>query len=115
MAKISPTQLTLRALRQRGYLSAVVEKWNQHARVRQDLFGFADILAVRRDKPGVLAIQATSRSNWSSRWTKCLSSAAVREWLGAGNRLEVWGWEKDHKNKWVYHGREVGPHLLVGR
>lgn len=57
-SKTSPTQRSLRYLREQGYLPAVVEKWNPHAHVRQDLFGFVDIVAVRRDE--TLAVQACS-------------------------------------------------------
>ena len=62
----SPTQRTLNHLRRRGYLAAVVERFNPHVGehgIRQDLFGFLDLLAIRADKPGVLGIQATSASN----------------------------------------------------
>ncbi|MHB1530468.1 MAG: hypothetical protein ACYCXT_13820 [Acidiferrobacteraceae bacterium] len=55
----SPTQRTLRHLRKAGYpLVQVVEKWNPHAGVRQDLFGIIDVLAV--GPGGVLAVQCTS-------------------------------------------------------
>jgi hypothetical protein len=38
----SPTQLSLKKLREEGYTVAVVEHWNSFARIRQDLFGFID-------------------------------------------------------------------------
>ena len=34
-------------LRGLGYEVAVVEKWNAHTRTRHDLYGFADLLAMR--------------------------------------------------------------------
>jgi hypothetical protein len=43
----SPTQRSLRHMRDLGYLVAVVEHWNPHARIRQDLFGWIDLLAIR--------------------------------------------------------------------
>ena len=47
MPKSLPTQRTLARLRQEGALEvAIVEHWNPHARIRQDLFGFIDILAI---------------------------------------------------------------------
>ena len=42
----SPTQLSLKKLREEGYTVAVVEHWNSFARIRQDLFGFIDLLAL---------------------------------------------------------------------
>ena len=44
----SPTELSLRWLRadDRFTLVQVVEHWTPHARIRQDLFGIVDILAI---------------------------------------------------------------------
>ena len=64
----SPTQLSLKKLRQEGYTVAIVEHWNAFARIRQDLFGFIDLLALK-DKE-VLAVQTTSASNMSARAKK---------------------------------------------
>lgn len=100
---LSPTQLTLRHLAERGYTAAVVEKWNPHARIRQDLFGFVDVLAVR---PGeTLAVQTTTAGSVSARVKKIADSehiAAVRE---AGWTIHVHGWKKTN-GCWVLH-REI--------
>lgn len=61
----SPTQRTLKHLRDAGYpLVQVVEKWNPHAHIRQDLYGIIDVLAVGAD---IVGVQATSGSNVASR------------------------------------------------
>ncbi len=44
--RTSPTQLSLKLMRRLGYMCGIVEKWNMHAKVRQDLFGCIDIVAV---------------------------------------------------------------------
>ena len=95
----SPTTLSLKALRDAGYVAAVVEHFNPHKRIRQDLFGFIDILAIR---PGeTLAVQTTSRSNMAARVRKIAEHdnvAAVRE---AGWRIEVHGWaQKKPRARW---------------
>lgn len=94
---MSPTARSLAELRVRVALAGVVERWNPGARVRQDFLGFADILAVEPDRPGVLAVQACATGDQSKRLTK-LATEPVRErvaaWLAAGNRLAVWGWAK---------------------
>lgn len=95
---MSPTQLTLRALKRDGYAAAVVETWNPHARVRHDLFGIIDVLALKGDE--TLAVQCTSDSNVSARVRKIAESehiAAIRE---ANWRVECWGWKKDGA-RWV--------------
>lgn len=88
----SPTALTLRDLRRDGWTAEVVERWNPHARVRHDLFGFVDVLALRGDV--TLGVQATSASNVSSRVRKIADSDLVAAVRAAGWQLEVWGWEK---------------------
>lgn len=97
----SPTQRTLQSLRSQGHQAAVVERWNPHAKVRHDLFGFVDVLAVCDGE--TLAIQATSGSNVSKRVAKILSLDAPILCLEAGWRIEVWGWKRHTKavdGKW---------------
>lgn len=93
----SPTQRTLKALRDEGYLTEVVERWNPHANIRQDLFGWIDIIAI---KPGqILAVQATSYSNHSARVKKLKTERQeqVGEWLSAGGLAEVWSWRSKQR------------------
>lgn len=88
----SPTQRTLAHLRKLGYpLVQVVERWNPHARVRQDLYGCIDVLAVGDD---IVAVQATSGSNVSKRVAKITESAALPVLRRAGIRVLVHGWRK---------------------
>lgn len=89
---MSPTQRALKVLRDQGWTVAIVEKWNPHAKVRQDLFGFIDLLAM---KQGVLlGVQVTSTSNMNARKDKALESPNLRAWLITGNQFEVWGFAK---------------------
>ena len=88
-------------------LAAVAEKWNPHSRTRADLFGFADVLAVRQGAP-VLAVQATSSSNHSARVRKARALPQLRTWLGAGCAFEVWGWAK-RKGRWCCRRQALTP------
>lgn len=91
--KTSPTQRTLKLLRSEGWLCAVVERWNQYAKVRQDLWGFVDILAIKGDI--MLAVQTTTGDNVAARFEKLRKLEAVSLWLQSPNRLiEVHGWRK---------------------
>lgn len=100
---ISPTQLTLRHLRAEGWpLVEVVEHWNPHARIRQDLFGFIDVIAVRPNH--TLAIQATTAPNVASRITKIADHPNIGPVREAGWQIEVWGWKKV-KGRWTLHRR----------
>lgn len=93
MAKTSPTQRALAECKKRGWKPAIVEKWNPHARIRQDLYGFAD-LVVLDGNPGLLALQVTSGANLSARMAKLSAVPAVVDWLKAGLRVECWGYRK---------------------
>lgn len=91
--KTSPTQRSLKLLRQEGWTCAVVERWNQFAKIRQDLFGFIDILAFKGDT--VLAVQSTSGDNVSKRIAKIRSTQAATLWAESPHRaIAVHGWRK---------------------
>lgn len=102
---MSPTQRTLAELRKRGAaLVQVVEKWNPHARIRQDLFGIVDVLAIMPSGKAV-AVQATSGSNVSKRVTKITDSDAIHVLRLAGWTVLVHGWRK--KSNGRYELREI--------
>lgn len=88
---MTPTQRTRDWLKKQGITSQIVERWNSFAKVRQDLFGFADIVALG---PRIVAIQVTSGTNVAARIDKIYDTAAAKEWLQAGGLIEVHGWRK---------------------
>lgn len=90
---MTPTQRTKQKLAAEGWpLVAVVERWNPHARIRQDLFGCIDILAVRGNE--TLAIQTTSKSAVSARVRKMEDNPAMPILRAAGWTIHVHGWRK---------------------
>ena len=93
----SPTTRTLKKMRDQGYLAAVVEKWNPHVKVRNDLFGFIDVLAISDNE--TVAIQTTSYSNMSKRIKKIQEHENVGAVRKAGWKIVVHGWRKV-KNRW---------------
>jgi hypothetical protein len=95
--------LTLERLRADGYTAAVVERWNPHAGIRQDLWGFVDVIGLRGTE--TLAVQATSAPNVSSRVTKIADSPLVGAVREAGWKIVVWGWAKK-SGRWTL-AREV--------
>lgn len=93
----SPTQRSLALLRAEGYTVAIVEHWNAFAKIRQDLFGFVDLVALR---PGeTLAVQTTSGDNVNKRIAKIVEHDNLPRVLEAGWIVEVHGWAK-RKGKW---------------
>ena len=94
----SPTQRTMRYLREHGNICAVVEKWNAHVGpfgVRQDLFGIIDILVLDPER-GFVGIQACSQSSASHlRKMKEERTEECIHWLSTpGGFIEVWCWRK---------------------
>lgn len=92
----SPTQNSLKFLRDAGYRVAVVERWNAQAHKRQDLFGFVDLLAIGHGE--TLAVQTTSLSNISKRANKILDDEhrpALLDLLASGWKVHVHGWHKE--------------------
>lgn len=89
---MSPTERTLAYLRKQGYRVAVVERWNPHAKIRQDLFGIIDVLAI--GKGITLAVQCTSADNVSARVHKIAEHESTPWIREAGWLIEVQGWTK---------------------
>jgi len=90
----TPTERSLKLLRQEGYTVAVTEHFNPFAHIRQDLFGFIDMVAMIVPDNGVLAVQTTSFANRNARVEKIMSLEVAHTWLLCGNRIEVHGWKK---------------------
>jgi len=100
MAKTSPTQRTLKRMRDSGdyVLVQIVEKWNAFARIRQDLWNF-DILGI--SKTGEThAIQVTSYSNMNARIKKITDAEATPHLRDADWVLLVEGWKKEKNGRY---------------
>jgi Trm5-related predicted tRNA methylase len=95
----SPTQLTLKLLRDEGWTVEVVERWIPGANIRKDLFGFIDLMALRSGM--TLAVQATSYSNISARVKKIENAELLSEIRKCSWHIWVIGWRKQN-NRWVH-------------
>jgi len=101
---MTPTQRTIRELRQRGLRCAVVERWNSFAKrpgdngppgIRQDLFGILDVLALDPER-GFLGVQCCANSASIHREKLLVEHAQESlDWLSTpGGCLELWTWRK---------------------
>jgi SH3-like domain-containing protein len=104
MASKSPTQRSLEYLREQGYHCEIVEKWNPWRRIRQDLWGWCDILAIRRNE--VLAVQVTS-SGVAARIKKIQDSDTIALVREAGIRVEVHGWTKRSNGRYALRVEDI--------
>ena len=91
------TVKTRERLKSEGFLVETVERWNSFARVKNDLFGIIDVLAVGRGR--TIGVQVTSRSNMAARRRKILDSEAYPMLKQAGWSIELHGWYKE-KNRY---------------
>lgn len=91
--KTSPTQRSLKLLREEGYTCEVVERFIPFPKPghRKDLYGFADILAVHPFL-GTLAVQCCVGSGMSARRKKLAEEPNVTICKLAKWRIEIHGW-----------------------
>lgn len=93
MGKNSPTQRSLKMLREQGYECEIVERWNAFAKVRKDLYGFIDILCMCPHR-GFLAVQTTTASHAEARLQKIDQEPRALQFLAAGGHIHIHGWKK---------------------
>lgn len=112
--KKSPAARSLKLVRENGYIAEVVERWNPHVKIRQDLFGIVDIVAVHPEK-GWLLIQATSAPNLNAREKKISESEHLQTLLTHA-AFEVHGWgefQTDNGRKsWQCKIKKMLPEVL---
>ena len=90
MGKETPTVLTLRALRERGFTCAIVEHWNSFANIRQDMYGFIDVIAIKPEL--IIGVQCCDHSNLAAHRKKIKVNKNAPIWLEAGREIEIWSW-----------------------
>ena len=108
-ASKSPTQRSLAWCRDRELTAQVTERWNPFAKIRQDLFGFIDMVAL--GSGSILAIQATS-TRVAERVDKIYAEPRARDWLESGGLIEVHGWSKRANGRYLL--RRVRIYLDCG-
>ena len=101
---MSPTQRTIRELRNIGRMCGVVERFicrhGTHG-IRIDLFGFGDIVCADRAN-GIVIIQSCGQ-DFAGHYRKITEVQEVAEnaveWLRSGGKIELWGWRKIKKSR----------------
>lgn len=88
----SPTQRSLKYMRDQGYYAEVVERYNSFTKRRNDFAGFIDILCLGDGE--VIGVQTTSYSNMSARVNKIKESELFPTVVKAGIKVTVHGWRK---------------------
>lgn len=95
---VTPSQRSVKYLRDNGYMVANVESYNAFTRRRHDLYGCIDLLAIGNGE--TLAVQVTSKGNMKARIDKVSESDALPEMLRSGWRVLVHGWWKNKSGRY---------------
>jgi hypothetical protein len=90
--KTSPTQRTLKLFRSMGYTCYITERWNPFAHIRQDLYGFIDVLAIKEKE--IVGIQACAGASHAARRAKIAAEPNAKLWLLAGGKIALVSWSK---------------------
>ena len=94
--KISTSARTLKELKRQGIPCALAERFNPYVGehgIRQDLFGFIDVIAIKNN--AITAIQCCSGSSYSAHYEKIIENENAYDWVTLGNgRIEIWAWRK---------------------
>jgi|SRR5712664_2965408 len=103
----SPTQRSLKHLREQGWTACVVEKWIPQIKRRKDVFGFGDLLAIRvwdmtlngehtdlTVKREIALVQTTSLNNMAARRDKIMAIPEAAYWKRSGGMILLHGWAK---------------------
>lgn len=96
----TPTQRALKELRGRGWKVAITEKWNAFAKIRQDAFGFGDLLAIDRTNKQLVLVQVTSGANHATRVAKIQGIIEAKDWIEAGGKVLVMSFRKNAKGRY---------------
>ncbi len=104
MSTVTPTSAVKKFLTEQGYEVGITEKWNSWAKIRQDLFGFVDLIAVHPISGMILYVQITSASNMAARIKKIQGITngvpqALANFNSSMTKLLVMGYKKKTKTK----------------
>lgn len=106
MAKTLATQRTLKLFRDEGWNCAIVEKWlpargEMKFGIRQDVWGFGDILACRPMDKEIALIQCfpdRGGTGFADHRAKTFDIPEAKTWLRSGGKIFLCGWRPKSKS-----------------
>ena len=87
-------QRSLAWCRAQGWEVQITERWNSFARIRQDLFGFIDLLALDVLSQTIIGIQTTVGSSMANRIDKIKAERRAIAFAQCGGLIMVHGWRQ---------------------
>jgi hypothetical protein len=120
-------QRSKQELEKQGYLVWIVEVWLAWGHMRRDFYNMADLVAIRPDRQGVLAIQACSEDvqphirkllfgYTDAKGKQIEPNIYLPVWLKSGNSFFIWAWRKrgDRGKRKTWELREIEMVLKDG-
>lgn len=89
-------ELSMKMLRKEGWVCAKAEHWNAFARIRQDLFGFIDVVCLQDRQ--IVGIQVVN-THLQDHIDKIRGNGAAVSWINCGGRIVIHNWKRRSKNK----------------
>jgi hypothetical protein len=81
-----------------GYVVEKTEHYNPYCKRKNDLLGFGDYIAIQTGQ--IVLVQSTSKSNLSARRKKIKSLSTAAEWLDAGGKIMLIGWQRGSNGRY---------------
>lgn len=90
---VSRIQRSLKKLRKEKWVVGITEKWNSFVGIRQDLFGFVDLIAV--SERGTMAVQVCAgQGDVAKHLTKIAAEPRAIACAAAGWKIVLHAWRK---------------------
>lgn len=87
---------SLKRCREAGYVTGLTEHFNPFVKIRQDLYGFIDFVAMKPGKP-LLAVQVCN-THAPEHIVKVCTHPNAKIWLQTGNRIVIHSWVEHSKS-----------------
>ncbi len=105
-------QRSMNLLRSQGWLCAKAEHWNAFAHVRQDLFGFIDLVGLSPPPRGrIYAIQVVN-THLQEHIDKIKANPAAKKWTENGGVILIHDWRarvRGGRKRWEVTIHEIDP------
>ena len=98
---MSPLQRSMKQLRAEGMVVEKVEWWNAWGKVRQDLFGILDLLAIHPGTGSTTGVQVTTMGQKQPHMRKMRASKMLPLLKKAGWIIILHSWRKLKKTGWT--------------
>lgn len=100
--RLNTENLSITHAKSMNWLIDKTERWIPYAKIKKDLFGFIDLLAIDPEY-NIYGIQTTTYANMNARIDKILNHENYKRVKNSKIQITIWAWKKiTKKNKTTY-------------